>query len=215
MPFNRTSQACSKVPDHIIDEQFKDSLYLELCIRYIVPLLFGVIVLLGLVGNVLVIAVVFSNKNMKTTANILFASIAFADLLFVIFCVPFTAAGYAKIQWPFGHIWCKIVNYLIYVCAYASVWTLVLIAFNRYLAVVHPLASIKLRTRRNTYRLLSVVWLFVLCGNIPLLQQYNVFDYTLIIEYRSACINTAGVKLNLIMYSFFFTFGYSLPLVLI
>ena len=215
MPFNRTSQACSKIPDHIIDEHFKNMLYVDLCIRYIVPLLFGVIVLLGLVGNVLVIAVVFSNKSMKTTANMLFASLAFADLLFVIFCVPFTAAGYAKTQWPFGHIWCKIVNYLIYVCAYASVWTLVLIALNRYLAVVHPLASIKYRTRRNTYCFLIVVWLVVICGNIPLLLQYNVQNYTLIIEHRSVCKNTAGSNANLIINIVFFTFGYSLPLVLI
>ena len=213
--FNSTYQACTKISDPVTDEMFKENLYIEHIIRHIVPILFGVIVLLGLVGNVLVIAVVWSNKQMQNTTNVLIVSLAFADLLFIIFCVPFTAAGYAKTQWPFGHIWCKIVNYLIYVCAYASVWTLVLMSFDRYLAVVHPIASIRIRNRRNTYCLLVIVWSVIICGNVPILVQYNIQEYVFVIQDRSACINTEGSQTNLIFYSFFFSFGYLIPLALI
>ncbi|MCL4145620.1 UNVERIFIED_CONTAM: hypothetical protein GTU68_015567 [Idotea baltica] len=69
-------------------------------------------------------------------------SLAIADLLFTVFCVPFTASDYIFNEWPFGVLWCKVVQYLTYVTAYASVYTLLLLSFDRYLAVVHPIYAI-------------------------------------------------------------------------
>ena len=64
------------------------SLEVERLVRIIVPTIFGVIVLLGLLGNLLVILVVVSDKHMRNTTNILILSLAVADLLFIVFCVP-------------------------------------------------------------------------------------------------------------------------------
>lgn len=79
---------------------------------------------------------------MRSTTNLLIINLAIADLLFIIFCVPFTATDYIFTWWPFGDTWCKIVQYMIVVTAYASVYTLVFMSFDRYLAVVHPITSI-------------------------------------------------------------------------
>ena len=81
------------------------------------------IVIVGLVGNSLVVIVVKCNPQMYSTTNLLIINLAIADLLFIIFCVPFTAWDYAFPYWPFGSIWCKVVQYLIVVCAYASIYT--------------------------------------------------------------------------------------------
>ena len=89
----------------------------------IVPILFGIIVIVGLFGNALVVIVVACNPQMRSTTNLLIINLAIADLLFIVFCVPFTAWDYAFPFWPFGNIWCKIVQYLIVVCAYASIYT--------------------------------------------------------------------------------------------
>lgn len=88
-----------------------------------VPILFALIVIVGLVGNSLVVIVVKCNPQMCSTTNLLIINLAVADLLFIIFCVPFTAWDYAFPYWPFGGIWCKVVQYLIVVCAYASIYT--------------------------------------------------------------------------------------------
>lgn len=58
-----------------------------------------------------------------------------ADLMFIVFCVPFTASDYVVGIWPFGLIWCKVVQYLVHVCAYSSVYTLVLMSVDRYLGM--------------------------------------------------------------------------------
>lgn len=53
--------------------------------------------------------VVAANPLMRSTTNLLIINLAVADLLFVIFCVPFTATDYVLPSWPFGDTWCKFV----------------------------------------------------------------------------------------------------------
>ena len=144
----------------------------ERLISIVVPTVFSVIFLLGLLGNTLVILVVAFDKNMRNTTNILILMLAVADLLFIVFCVPFTAASFATTVWPFGNVWCKVVQYLIYVCAYASVYTLVLMSLDRYLAVVHAIRSMSIRTVFNTWLAVAVIWVVILIGHVTLLLEF-------------------------------------------
>lgn len=139
--------------------------------------------------------VVAANQSMRSTTNLLIINLAAADLLFVVFCVPFTAVDYVLPEWPFGEYWCKFVRdvvcqkkklhsplmgswqtskqlrreaasrllmppfllpfsfrqvqYMIVVTAHASAYTLVLMSLDRFLAVVHPITSMSIRTERN------------------------------------------------------------------
>ena len=55
-----------------------------------------------------------------------------SDLLFILLCVPFTAADYALTSvWPFGDLWCSSVQYLIIVTVLVSIYTLVLMSLDR------------------------------------------------------------------------------------
>ncbi|XP_023290184.1 allatostatin-A receptor isoform X1 [Orussus abietinus] len=140
---------------------------LQNIVSVVVPVFFGVIGLLGLVGNFLVVIVVAANPNMRSTTNLLIINLAIADLLFVIFCVPFTATDYVMPFWPFGNIWCKCVQYLIIVTACASVYTLVLMSLDRYLAVVHPIASMSVRTEAHAFLAICIAWAVILTASIP------------------------------------------------
>ncbi|XP_005097945.1 allatostatin-A receptor [Aplysia californica] len=193
-----------------------DALVFEHYVRIIVPTIFGVICLLGLFGNFLVIMVVIFNKHMRNTTNILILSLAVADLLFILFCVPFTATGYALPVWPFGDIGCKVQSYAMYVCAYASVYTLVLMSLDRYLAVVHAIRSMTWRSERNTWFAIAVVWIIILCGNTPLLVQFGEKRYVYEkVENRSACLNLVDLEdasVGKAFFGCFLFFGYIIPL---
>jgi len=88
-----------------------DYLYhFESIVRVVVPPIFSLIAVVGLVGNLLVVMVVVAGgrRLMHSTTNVLITNLAVADLLFIVFCVPFTATGYALPVWPFGNTWCKV-----------------------------------------------------------------------------------------------------------
>lgn len=140
---------------------------MEEAVRMVVPTFFGLIGITGLIGNALVILVVVSNPQMRSNTNIMILNLAVADLLFVIFCVPFTAADYVTNIWPFGQLWCKIVQYLIVVMVHASIYTLVLMSFDRFLAVVYPIACRSLRTERNTTKAITILWFAVVTFAMP------------------------------------------------
>lgn len=139
----------------------------EETVYHMVPLFFGIIGVTGLIGNALVILVVLSNPQMQSTTNILIINLASADLLFVVFCVPFTATDYVTTVWPFGSVWCKVVQYMIVVTMHASIYTLVLMSLDRFLAVVYPVASRSWRTERNTFKAITILWIVVLVSAIP------------------------------------------------
>jgi len=182
----------------------------------VVPIIFGLIVIVGLIGNALVVVVVAANQQMRNTTNLLIINLAMADLLFIIFCVPFTATDYALTYWPFSDIWCKIVQYLVVVTAYASVYTLVLMSLDRFLAVVHPITSMSIRTEANTYLAITVTWLVILIACTPLLLTHGKMNYFVGLEEYSVCVFLfkEGWSHHAFQITFFVT-SYLLPLLLI
>lgn len=151
-----------------------DSATIAEVVSKVVPVCFGLIGITGLLGNALVVLVVVSNQQMRSTTNYLILNLASADLLFVIFCVPFTATDYILTAWPFGDLWCKIVQYLIVVTALVSIYTLVLMSLDRFLAVVYPINSRLLRTERNTLKAITILWFVVVTSALPVPFAHGV-----------------------------------------
>lgn len=150
-----------------LNENGTEILQIQKTVAIIVPIFFGLIAITGFLGNCLVIIVVLINPKMRSTTNILIVNLAIADLLFVIFCIPFTAIDYITTIWPFSDIWCKIVQYLIVVTANASIYTLVLMSLDRFLAVVYPITSKTMRTEKITKFAILCLWLGILLISIP------------------------------------------------
>ncbi|VDM39770.1 unnamed protein product [Toxocara canis] len=98
----------------------------------VVPVVYCFIMIVGVIGNAAVLTVFALNRTLHNSTNTLITNLAFADLMFLMFCVPFTVYSYAK-PWPFPDAFCYLTIYLQYVTAYASVWTLVILALDRFL----------------------------------------------------------------------------------
>ena len=111
---------------------------------------------------------------MKNTTNLLILNLAVADLLFILVCVPFTASDYVLMYWPFGLFWCRTVQFIIYVTAYVSIYTLVLMAGDRFLAVVFPISSLTIRTIPNAKVLIFLTWIITVASNIPIWMTHNL-----------------------------------------
>ncbi|XP_046641137.1 allatostatin-A receptor-like isoform X2 [Daphnia pulicaria] len=185
-------------------------------ISIVVPVIFGIIAIVGFFGNALVVTVVVANSRMRSTTNLLIVNLALADLLFIVFCVPFTASDYALLFWPFGEVWCKIVQYLVIVTANASIYTLVLMSLDRYLIVVHPLSSISIRTKTKTYWAIAVTWVVIFSACVPLLMAHGHVVYQFAGEEYTGCrfLHKEGWSYYAFQIAFFAT-SYVVPLLLI
>ena len=79
---------------------------------YIVPLVFGIIFLAGLIGNGCLICIFCREPSVRSSVpNTFILNLALGDLL-VLFCsVPFTSTIYTFESWPYGEFVCKASEY--------------------------------------------------------------------------------------------------------
>ncbi|XP_039273775.1 somatostatin receptor type 2-like [Styela clava] len=137
--------------------------------QIIVPIIYCVICLVGLIGNGLVMFVIIGSKEMtKSVANIYILNLAIADTLFLV-TLPFSSTQRVLLSWPFGVGMCKIVEAIKYLNYFASIFFLTAMSLDRYFAVVYVVTSSRYRTNRNTFFVCLLVWLLSFVMVIPLL----------------------------------------------
>ncbi|XP_039458899.1 B2 bradykinin receptor-like [Oreochromis aureus] len=126
----------------------------------LVPPYILVISVLGIIFNVFVLMVFCLHKKACTVAEIYLSNLAGADLALVC-CLPFWAE-YArnKYDWPFSESLCKVSSAVIYMNAFCSIYFLVMVSIDRYVALVHPLSHE--RIRRPFYAKLGCLFVWVL-----------------------------------------------------
>ena len=177
--------------------------------QILVPTLFLGIILFGLLGNLLVVYVIISQRKLWTISNLLLLNLAATDVLFLLICGGFSAAYYMLTEWPLGNGWCLLMQYLMYVSCYVTVYTLVAVSIVRYIYVVHGPRHITMRTRKTSAICVIVIWVTFLLLKIPILFVHGVSHDPL--TGRTDCIidgNQEGQEL----FTCFFVFAYILPL---
>lgn len=143
-------------------------------------LLFSYLVLsaIGVVGNSLVITLIARKRGMQSTTNILLAFVAVADLISLISFVPF--ASFLVFPPPgglLGAIFCCIFvrpNVASLTIA-VSITTLVLLAIERYLALLKPMKNRLRLNKDNITYWVSGILLYALALTVPLFV-FTVFD---------------------------------------
>jgi hypothetical protein len=101
-----------------------------------------------IIGNIFILIAISTNKKLKKngTSNILIGNLAFSDLLLGLTVLPFSATADTFKKWFFGEIICEIWLSLDVLCCTASIWGLLMIAIDRYIATIHPIKYRQLKT---------------------------------------------------------------------
>lgn len=172
-------------------------------VRFIAPVAalvaFNLVVI---VGNSLVIAAVFTYRNLRTVTNTFIVSLAVADLLLGAVVLPFSSVNEVLGWWPFGRVWCSAWLAIdVWVCT-ASILNLCAISLDRYLAISRPFRYPLLMSPTRAKVAVAVVWTLALAICLPPLlgwrdsdvattkQPYNVTS----IEYNSPTSSITGSK---------------------
>lgn len=178
------------------------------------PVYMVILSVLGIMGNVFVLLVFCFHKKPCTVAEIYLSNLAAADLL-LLSCLPFWAANVANnFDWQFGGLLCRLVNAGIKMNTYSSIYFLVLVSADRYVALVHTMSHG--RMRRPLYAKISclAVWSLGLILSVPTL---NFRQVQYMAEYNvTACIlNHPSHAVRLTCDIVLILVGFVVPLVVI
>ena len=138
------------------------------------------IILISLVGNTVIGIIVYKTKTMRKPINFLIVNMAMSDLLFPIFWIPYNIQWLHINSWliggPLGQALCKLVMFLPLVSIAVSIQSLVLIAVDRFGAVVFPLRSPLISSKLCPSFILAT-WIIAMAVHSPYLFTAKLVEH--------------------------------------
>ena len=138
-----------------------------------------IILVISLVGNALLIVIVYKRRELRKTANYFIVNMAVSDFMFPVQMIPFFLAQIAanSVNWPvsgtLGSILCKLGVFLPRVSVTVSVGSLLCIAFDRSIGVMWPMKARLLTPTRRAIALAGT-WVVALIVNCMDLYVYDL-----------------------------------------
>ncbi|CAD5208427.1 unnamed protein product [Bursaphelenchus xylophilus] len=124
---------------------------------------FFCLMIVGVIGNCLVVYVVLRNKNMWTSMNWFLLNLALSDLLVLTICLtPTVINDITKTFW-FSAGFCKAILFFQNTSVYVSVLTLMVVSIERWRAVTSPLSVPIWRT----HKVIILIWIISSCLSMP------------------------------------------------
>ena len=138
------------------------------------------IFIVSLVANSLVVMIVYKTPNLRKPINFFIANMASSDLLYPIFWIPWNLSLWHANSWliggQLGQALCKLVPFFGHVSFVVSIQNLILIAVDRFGAVVFPLRSPLIRSKLCPFFILAT-WIVAAAVSSPYLFTYELVEY--------------------------------------
>ena len=117
---------------------------------------YAVLFCLGVFGNVFVISTIYKEAKLHTPFNYFVINLAISDLCVFFFSIPIVVFSEC-FSWPLGELSCRFSRPLFLVFTGVSVCTMIALSYERYRAVVRPLAP-KL-TSKTAVWVIGLIWI--------------------------------------------------------
>lgn len=126
-----------------------------------------ILMIIVVVGNMLVIIAIATEKALKNIQNWFIASLAVADFFLGLLIMPFSLANEIMGYWIFGYWWCDIYSAMDVLLCTASIMNLCLISLDRYWSITQAVEYLKKRTPARAALMITLVWLMSALICIP------------------------------------------------
>ena len=138
------------------------------------------IFIVSLVANSLIVMIVYKTPNLRKPINFFIANMASSDLLYPIFWIPWNLSNWHTNSFPIGgklgQALCKLVPFFGNVSIFVSIQNLILIAVDRFGAVVFPLRSPLIRSKLCPFFILAT-WIVAVAVSSPDLFSYELVEF--------------------------------------
>ncbi|XP_037368931.1 C-X-C chemokine receptor type 3 isoform X2 [Talpa occidentalis] len=133
--------------------------------RAVLPVLYSLLFVLGLLGNGAVATVLLSQRAALSSTDIFLLHLAVADVLLVL-TLPLWAVD-AAVQWVFGSGLCKVAGALFHINFYAGALLLACISIDRYRSIVHATQLYRRVSLGRIPLICIIVWGLCLLFTVP------------------------------------------------
>ncbi|XP_030648608.1 trace amine-associated receptor 13c-like [Chanos chanos] len=153
--------------------------------RFIMYVFLSTVSVFTVVLNLLLIISISHFKQLHTPTNLLILSLAVADLMVGLIVIPVESIKLIESCWYFGELLCSLFQATVFTVIFASLYNLVLIAIDRYLAICDPLQYYAKITTTRTILLIFLIWSYSVAYNLLLLYcNENLYNS----QEHNACI---------------------------
>ncbi|XP_061672884.1 neuropeptide Y receptor Y8b isoform X1 [Syngnathoides biaculeatus] len=129
---------------------------------------YSAVLAVGLVGNSCLVFVIVRHKEMRNVTNILIANLSVSDILMCIVCLPVTIIYTLMDRWILGESLCKLTPFIQCISVSVSIFSLVLIAMERYQLIVHPTGWKPMA--RQSYLAVALTWITACLISVPFIK---------------------------------------------
>ncbi|KAM4537341.1 neuropeptide Y receptor Y2, like [Odontesthes bonariensis] len=167
------STPTSAIPTGLEGVNFPEDPIRLLSVQVVLILAYSTIIVLGVLGNSLVIYVIYRFKTLRTVTNFFIANLAVADLLVNTLCLPFTLVYTLQGEWKFGSTLCFLLPYAQGLAVHVSTVTLNVIALDRHRCIVYHLET---RMRKDVcFGVIALTWVLsaVLASPLAIFREYG------------------------------------------
>ena len=141
------------------------------------------ILLVSLIGNLLVLIVICTNRQLRTSINYFVFNMAVSDLFTPLTIMPVrivqiisgSDAWKVDSPWMLGNILCKLSYFLPDVSLIVSIESLLLISIDRFVAVVFPLRA-KHITSKARFICIGCTWITAIAVHTPYFYTFRLFS---------------------------------------
>ncbi|XP_059618590.1 opsin-1-like [Phlebotomus argentipes] len=132
----------------------------------------GVLGLVSAIGNGVVIYIFTTTKALRTPSNLLVVNLAFSDFLMMFTMGPPMVMNCYHETWIYGPLMCQIYAMCGSLFGCTSIWTMTMIAFDRYNVIVKGLAGKPMTSNGALLRILFI-WAFSLAWTLAPMFGWN------------------------------------------
>ncbi|KNC34463.1 hypothetical protein FF38_02727 [Lucilia cuprina] len=140
----------------------------------IASIIVTILMIVIIVGNMLVIIAIATEKSLKNIQNWFIASLAVADFFLGLIIMPFSLANELMGYWIFGSWWCDVHSAMDVLLCTASIMNLCLISLDRYWSITKAVDYLKSRTPARAALMIAAVWIMSALICIPPLLGWKV-----------------------------------------
>ncbi|XP_020906232.1 QRFP-like peptide receptor [Exaiptasia diaphana] len=147
--------------------------------QYIIISILFLLFIASLVGNVLILVLLYKDRQLRARSSPSHISLAIADLLATIFWLPFLVSDlYIAEKWVFGYASCKVVSFFQTIAIPSSTLNLCIVTSECFAAVWFPI-FLKVLPRKRTILITScaVVWFVAFVGSLFYVPFKNIKTY--------------------------------------